>query len=139
MKRLILFAFLAVMVILNACRKAPVADLDLTDWSEYTHGNTTSPDYNVVFKQDEVLRIDIVISTEDWETMQADLAANLGGGGAPGMFPDFTPVWVPASLFFNGIEWYQVGIRYKGNSSLHSSYNKGIKKLSFKLDFDQFE
>jgi len=37
------------------------------------------------------------------------------------------------------VEWYQVGVRVKGNSSLRSTYNSGIKKFSFKLDFDEFE
>jgi spore coat protein CotH len=32
-----------------------------------------------------------------------------------------------------------VGIRFKGNSSLQSSYRSGIDKLSFKLDFDEYE
>jgi spore coat protein CotH len=37
------------------------------------------------------------------------------------------------------MEWYHVGVRFKGNSSLFASYRNGIDKLSFKLDFDQFE
>jgi len=140
MKLISLFALTILLSITSACRKAPMENLETPDWSEYTHGNTTSPDYNMVFKQDEIIRIDIVISADDWSIMQTDLAANLtGGGGPPGMISDFDPVWVPSSLFYNGIEWYQVGIRYKGNSSLSSSYQQGIKKLSFKLDFDQFE
>lgn len=84
--------------------------------------------------------------------MQSDLFSNLGfsgggpggggpgGGGPPGMQnSDFTPIWVECSVFFKEREWYHVGIRYKGNSSLNSAYNSGIDKLSFKLDFDQFE
>ena len=140
MKLISLFALTILLTITSACRKAPTENLETPNWSEYTHGSDTSPDYAKVFNQDEVLRIDIVITPNDWETMQADLAANLtGGGGPPGSISGFDPVWVPSSLFFNGIEWYQVGIRYKGNSSLRSSYQQGIKKLSFKLDFDQFE
>ena len=42
-------------------------------------------------------------------------------------------------MFYNGIEWYRVGVRFKGNSSLQSSWQNGILKLSFKLDFDEFE
>jgi spore coat protein CotH len=49
------------------------------------------------------------------------------------------PTSVPCSVYFNNEEWAKVGIRYKGNSSLRSSLHSGIKKLSFKLDFDQFE
>jgi len=141
MLRLKIFAIIVIVLTLAACRKDKdqVADPEISGWNENTHGNSGSPDYSVVFPQDEVLRFDIQISSEDWETMQSDLADNLSGNGGPGMMPDFDPVWVPCSVFFNGIEWYRVGIRYKGNSSLRSSYQKGIKKLSFKLDFDQFE
>jgi spore coat protein CotH len=32
-----------------------------------------------------------------------------------------------------------VGIRFKGNSSLQTSWQQGILKLAFKLDFDEFE
>lgn len=49
------------------------------------------------------------------------------------------PIWVESEIKFNNIIWSHVGIRVKGNSSLHSTYNKGSKKYSFKLDFDQFE
>jgi spore coat protein CotH len=48
-------------------------------------------------------------------------------------------MWVNCSFKYNDKEWYHVGIRYKGNSSLQSTYQSGIKKFSFKLDFDEFE
>lgn len=120
------------------------------DWSETTHGNSVAPDYSIVFPQNTVLRFDIEISADDWATMQSDLATNLASsstGGRPGMggggggvdLTDYTPIWVPCSLKFNGIEWYHVGIRFKGNSSLQSAYQSGNNKLSLKLDFDEFE
>ena len=60
--------------------------------------------------------------------------------GRPGESLDFDdPMFVPCSFYFNDKEWYHVGIRYKGNSSLQSTYSSGIKKFSFKLDFDEFE
>ena len=83
MKLISLFALTILLSITSACRKAPMENLETPDWSEYTHGNTTSPDYNMVFKQDEIIRIDIVISAENWSVMQDDLAANLSGGGGP--------------------------------------------------------
>ena len=124
--------------------------VDYSDWTEATHSNLADPNYQVVFNQNEVLRFDIKISSENWSKMQSDLAANMssgtgGAGGVPGGAPggpatdDFVPVWVPCSFNFNNIQWYNVGIRYKGNSSLRSTYKSGNKKLSFKLDFDEFE
>jgi spore coat protein CotH len=74
--------------------------------------------------------------------MQSDLSSILGSsGGRPGQAADVSsdPMWVPCSFNFNKTEWYYVGIRYKGNSSLKSTYQSGNKKLSFKLDFDEFE
>jgi hypothetical protein len=83
------------------------------------------------------------------------------GGGVPGdLFPDDggdtedevqqpipswanmtgeNPVWVPATIEFDGLTWTNVGICYKGNSSLISSWRNGDLKLPFKLDFDEFE
>ncbi len=49
------------------------------------------------------------------------------------------PVYVPASLFFEGRQWYWVGVRFKGNSSLRSAWSEGNGKLAFRLDFAQFD
>lgn len=63
-------------------------------------------------------------------------------GGGPGFGGDFTPenpMWVTATLAFQGDVWTNVGIRYKGNSSLRSGWESKSLKLPFKLDFDEFE
>ena len=52
---------------------------------------------------------------------------------------DSNPVWVPATVEFEGDTWTNVGLRFKGNSSLRSTWRSGIYKLPFKLDFDEFE
>ncbi len=49
------------------------------------------------------------------------------------------PIFVSAQVFYNGIEWYKVWVRFKWNSSLQSSWRAGVNKLSFKLDFDEYE
>lgn len=110
------------------------------DWTEATHSNDAELNYDIVFNQTEVLRFDIKIASDDWSDMQSDLASNLGSS-RPGQMAtsDFDPIWVPCSFSFNDTDWYHVGIRYKGNSSLSSAYQSGNKKLSFKLDFDEFE
>jgi spore coat protein H len=61
--------------------------------------------------------------------------------GIPGwidMTPE-NPMWVPATIEFNNLIWTNVGVRYKGNSSLRSGWNSGSLKLPLKLDFDEFE
>jgi spore coat protein CotH len=63
-------------------------------------------------------------------------------GGMPGGMGDIVaanPMWVTATLSFAGASWTNVGVRYKGNSSLASGWNSGTGKLPFKLDFDEFE
>ncbi len=117
-------------------------DLETPDWSEATHSNDVDPDYDIVFPDDEVLRLDITISAANWAAMQADLDENLkssGGPGGGGADVDFTPVWVPCTFTFDGLDWYQVGIRYKGNSTLRNAYQNNSDKYPFKLDFDEFE
>lgn len=177
-------------------------------WTDETHGKSADPDYDVVFPDDAVNRIDIVIDPENWQAMLDDMTASYGefgsrpegmGGGRPGgdagrlppqggqppadagqmppaqgdfvpggqipggdppqglpqdgfrqpggaMPPgagmdlvDSNPVWVPADVVFEGVTWAHVGIRFKGNSSLMSSWGSGSYKLPFKLDFDEFE
>ena len=112
------------------------------DWTDATHSKSAELNYATVFNQNEVLRFDIKIDSDDWSDMQSDLSSKLGSsGGRPGQqtTSDYDPIWVPCSFTFNDTEWYHVGIRYKGNSSLSSAYQSGNKKLSFKLDFDEFE
>jgi len=105
----------------------------------------------MVFNQEKVQRLDITISSDNWSAMQADLESIFGeiSTQRPGLPPlksetassliNSDPIWVDCSVKQDGIEWYHVGIRYKGNSSLQSAYQAGNNKLSLKLDFDEFE
>lgn len=111
--------------------------IETPDWTEETHSNDVDPNYAVVFPENKVLELKITIDEEFWDAMQQDLDDNLGGAGPSGI--DFTPIWVPATLEFEGIEWYKIGIRYKGNSTLINSYRSNTDKYPFKLDFDEFE
>jgi len=60
-------------------------------WSEETHGNDAEPNYDVVFPQDAVNRIDITITSDNWETMLADMTQMMGefGSGSQGNQPNF--------------------------------------------------
>ena len=120
-------------------------DLDFTaaDWTTETHSNDVSPNINEIFEDNTVKRIDIVISEDNWEVMLEDMVDLYGtfgtGSFGPNSFADEDPIYVPASIFYNDIECYKVGVRFKGNSSLASSWRNGVMKLSFKLNFDEFE
>lgn len=66
-----------------------------------------------------------------------------GQGGPPAggafNFAAEDPVWVTADISFNGQVWSNVGLRYKGNSTLMGAWGSGLLKLGFKLNFDKFE
>ncbi len=63
-----------------------------------------------------------------------------GGGGGMGMgMSSPNPDWVKGTIEFNGETWENVGVRFKGNSSLRDGWGSGDDDLPFKLDFDQWE
>lgn len=136
-----------------------------TDWLEATHSNDVDPNFTEVFDDTQVKRFDFVVTPQRWQSLLDDMTATYGefgpgtvvapgvGGPRPGglggagpragggglLEPAADPIFVPADVFYNGVEWYRVGIRFKGNSTLQGSWGDGILKLSFKMDFDEFE
>ena len=150
-----LFSTLAFVALLSACSSndsdlstsatAAVSDADFeaTDWTEATHSNDVDPNYAEVFDDTLVKRLDFVVTADRWQSMLDDMTATYGAFGqasGPGLIEtDEDPIFVPADVYYNGTQWYRVGIRFKGNSSLQSSWQRGILKLPFKLDFDEFE
>ncbi|MGB9359813.1 MAG: hypothetical protein WCC01_14790, partial [Acidimicrobiia bacterium] len=44
-------------------------DFEATDWAEETHGNDADPDFEEVFDDAEVKRLDVVVSEENWQLM----------------------------------------------------------------------
>lgn len=117
-------------------------DFQPTDWTTETHSNDADPNFEEIFEDNAVKRIDIVITSTRWQTMLDDMTSlygSFGSGGGGNSFSDENPVFVPSEVFYEGKEWYRVGIRFKGNSSLASTWKSGNMKLSFKLDFDEFE
>ncbi len=70
-----------------------------------------------------------------------------GGGNQPGgnvgrddvEFLPRTPIYIPATLTFDGISFSNIGLRLKGNSSLLNSWQSGAEKLPFRLNADGLE
>ena len=63
-------------------------------WSENSHSDQVEPDYETVFPQDKVNRIDITISEENWDTMLADMTdlyGEFGQGSDNNMRPGAQP------------------------------------------------
>jgi spore coat protein H len=72
-----------------------------------------------------------------------DGATQPGGGqsmgeGSVDMVPR-TPIYVECDIASEGATLHHVGIRFKGNSSLATSWQQGIYKLPLRLKFDKFE
>ncbi|MFT5681423.1 MAG: spore coat protein H [Myxococcota bacterium] len=132
-------------------------DLTATGWSAETHLKGVDGDYDLLFDDETVHRIDITICSGDYANMQDDLESLYGdsggmpggdgggppdGGGDAGGGPadaESDPIYVPVTIGFDGQTWPVVGMRHKGNSSLMQPYNEGVTKLPFRLNFDYYD
>ena len=61
------------------------------------------------------------------------------GGADNAGFTTENPMWVAADIEFEDDIWTDVGVRFKGNSSLMNTWSSGSLEMPFKLDFDEFE
>jgi len=126
----------------DACT-APEGVVRPDGWTEDTHCKGVDANYAVVFDDSIVRRLDITISAEQYQATKDNLEDILGGGGGGGggggLDDSEEPMYVPVTVDYNGHTWWNVGMRYKGNSSLHSAYRMGIEKYAFRFNFDKFE
>ena len=127
--------------IINELEEVNDTDFETTDWTVETHSDVVSPDFDEVFGDNAVKRIDIIITETRWQNMLDDMTAIYGAFGVSSSPSggDIDPISIPAEVFYNGLEWYRVGVSFEENSSLQKSWQSGILKLAFKLDFDKFE
>lgn len=145
-------SILLLFLILAGCRNEAEEGLDQTDvtlsipdWTDTSHGNNTAPNYEMVFPQDKVNTLEITMTSADWTSIQSNMttlygaAFGAGGQGGGGAFPTTEPDYVSVSMKFNGKQWYKVGFRLKGNSTLRNSWRSGIYKLPFRLNMDRYE
>lgn len=157
---------LAVLTVCLGCISAVTADSSQDtiqntggNMSDPSHSNKADPDYSVVFPDNTVNTMTITISPENWETMIDNMTELYGefGGSSTGsmagqdgrnhdggqrmdlMSSSINPVYVPADIWFENEQWSNVGIRFKGFSSLQGSWSEGSYKISLKLNFDKFE
>lgn len=106
-------------------------------WAKASHCKGELPNYDKLFDDTVVHRFDITVTPENYQFTMEDLASLAQSGVASDSAQE--PMYVPVTVAFDGLVWDQVGMRYKGNSSLSSAYQSGIKKLSFRFNFDKFE
>jgi len=62
-------------------------------WTEETHGKKATPNYSVVFPEDKVNRIDIIISPENFQRMENDVFKVF-------MMSNEDPIYVSATVKF---------------------------------------
>lgn len=106
----------------------------LYDWEDESHSNEFEPNYDVVFNQTKVNRIDIVLTAAEFNEMQIDMNTLSTTNEAI-----INPKYFGCDFYFNGKQWYDVGIRYKGNKKSYASFLNGNGKLPLKFNFDEFE
>lgn len=153
MRKLNILLYVFLIGLIASCQKIieveTVSGEGLDDWTVETHTKYGTIDYATVFPQDKMNRIDIVLTSSEYEDMQDDLESVIGGtstgggpgGGGPGggggtiTFSEDDPSYFACDFYFNDIQWYEVGVRYKGNSSLSA----GGGKLPLRFKFDEFE
>jgi spore coat protein H len=107
-------------------------------WTEATHGQV-SPNYDHLFGEQTVHEFRITISPDDYESTMSDLDTKLSGGGPVMDLSVEDPIWIPVTVALDGVTWWHVGMRYKGNSSLRAAWQSGVRKLAFRLDFEKYE
>ncbi len=72
MKKVFIIAALMVFAVyVQSCKKDDI--ITYSDWTMETHGTEAIRNYDVVFNQEYVQRIDIQISAENWAVMQNEL------------------------------------------------------------------
>ncbi|MDP2306033.1 MAG: CotH kinase family protein [Pseudomonadota bacterium] len=104
-----------------------------------------SPDYAAVFGTDTIHHIALSMDKAEHaamlDEMEVLIGTPFGGGGPPSEEAweplETSPAWYPAHVVVDDQAWEGVGIRLKGNSSLRAAWHAGIRKLPFRLDFDQ--
>ncbi|MDF1562202.1 MAG: CotH kinase family protein [Deltaproteobacteria bacterium] len=117
---------------------ADPADLERpAHWTVASHCKGEAPDYDLLFDDTAVRRLDLIIGAETWQAMQDDLDQLLSTRPPPGG-STADPAWVEVDLEYEGLRWERVGMRYKGNSSLRFAYERGVDKKAFRLNFDKF-
>ena len=87
-QHLIYLAFMLLIAVSSACRKADITQeitgtvSDYADWTEATHSNDVGPNFQEVFDDTMVKRLDFVVTTKRWQRMLDDMTATYGAFGS---------------------------------------------------------
>jgi len=132
---------LAAVALLGGCRFACLDDPEgfsrPDDWTEASHCPGALPRHDLLLNDTTVSRVEIEVDPSNHNAAMQDLSVKLAGPGAGELIPN--PIWVPVTVRHGGLIWTEVGMRYKGNTALKSAWDRGVRKLSFRLQFDRHE
>ncbi len=138
----------AIVLLCAACEQAVSFSCEDDDadqrrpsfWTRPSHCPGEPADYTRVFDDTTVRQVDITIATADYDAMIADLDELVFGDSRPADADALAdPITVPVTVSSEGFTWTQVGMRWKGHSSLLGAWQIPIRKLSFRLTFDEYE
>lgn len=149
MRTFFLGLFTVMLLLLISCKKdndiIDTTESDTVnynpDWTFTSHGKAAC-NYDVVFPQNAVNTIEIYLGKDLWDDINDDMKSICGyrfGQSGTGMFSGEEAAYVDPLIKFNGKQWKNTGFRLKGNSTLSVSWSRGIYKLPFRLNFDEFE
>lgn len=123
-----------------------------SDWAYDSHDKGASANYSLLFPQDKIQKMEVIVSAENWKLMTDEMTAEFGSrrmmselfANKPmavqaGLGDDGTPMYVESTVKFGGRSWNHVGLRFKGHSTLSGSWSWGTNKMSYRLNFDKFE
>lgn len=120
-------------ILFQSCYETTVTN-GLYDWEDPSHSNDFEPNYDIVFNTSKVNRIDIVLTETEFLEMQSNI--NLL---ATTNELEINPQYFACDFFYNGKQWYDVGVRYKSNKKTFEAFLNGNGKLPFKFIFDEFQ
>lgn len=132
-----IFIFLFSFLLLGVLNVPPAA-------RAATEAFKKNPNYEAVYPDNRISILKLIIKSDDWAAMQANMRKIYGEPGKPPTRPPQDgahekPMWVQGQIELNGVRKANVAIRYKGNSSLILPWIKGSHRLPFKIDFAKYE
>jgi spore coat protein H len=82
-------------------------DFEVTYWKTDTHGNDAKPNFDQVFEENAIKRLEFVITSTRWQSMRDNMIANcvtfgVRGGASRLINTDENPVFVPGEVFCEG-------------------------------------
>jgi spore coat protein H len=114
-------------------------DVSRPDWWGYaSHCPGAAADYQQVFDPARVRRLDLKIEADVFAQAQSDLDTIVSSAGTDDLDAITDPMWMSATLEYQGQTWSPIAVRWKGHASLVGAWNNHIGKLAIRINFDHF-